>query len=139
MEGVAEWEVQDVEEEVVVGGYEDAVTKVKYQFPEFYDKEAPVVKRSGKSKLDRNDEVQKKDSEVLTPSPYLQLLRVHEENLRRLVKILEVEEEGGTDVEDGSKRAKMWARKRNLEEIRKKREEREELELINLIDRELAL
>merc|ERR1719244_1283582 len=127
-EGVAEWDVWDVQEEVEIGTGNTVLKVVKYPG---HDEEL-LDKKIGNSKtgVDVVDE-----SDELKPSPYLRLLRLQEDNLKRLNKLLEDSVNGGED--DREWKAKSWTRKRCAREICEKREAREKYELINPIDGEL--
>ena len=127
VEGVAEWDMWDAQEEVEIGnGSEDTVHKV-VKYPgcggELLDKRM-------KSKAMSDNE-----SDKLVPSSYLRLLVIQEDNVKRLLKLLDENVKAGK--EDRGQKAKSWARMRCLREICEKRKEREKLELINLIDDEL--
>ena len=135
MEGMAEWEVWNVEEEDVVEGYEGAVCKVVK-----YPSQSKSAANDKDLKLKVGDNVNRvivndvTATDVMDKSAYLHLLTVQEDNMRRLEEVLKGEDDEDKDREA---KARCWIRKRGLAEIRNKIEERENLELILAVDREL--
>jgi hypothetical protein len=66
-------------------------------------------------------------------SSYLQFLAIQEDNIKRLVQVLNGKEYDEKDKDRESK-TKCWTRERGLAEISIKREEWEKLELILVVD-----
>jgi len=131
MEGVAEWDVWDVQEEVEIdGGSGNTVLKV-VKYP---GRDAVMLDKNTRNGRTTSDD-KVSDSDEPKPSPYLRLLRMQEDNLKSLDKLLEANGKG--TMEDRSQIAKSWTRRRCLKEISEKREEREKWELMHLIDDEL--
>ena len=132
MEGMSEWEVWNVKVNVMEG-YKGAVCKVVK-----YPSQSKFVANCKDPKLKVGDIVNNvlATTDIMDKSPYLQLLTVQEDNLRRLVEVLKGEDDGVD--KDREARARCWTRERGLAEISIKREEREKLELILAVDRELG-
>ena len=127
-EGLAEWDVWDVQEEVEIVNENSVFKVVKYPEPN----EDLLVKKMGKIVTVRDDENDK--FVQLKSSPYLLLLRLQEVNLNRLDKLLQDNVKNG--MEDRRWKAKSWTRMRCLREILEKREEREKYEVVNHMDSE---
>ena len=72
-------------------------------------------------------------TDVMDKSPYLQLLAVQEDNIKRSVEVLNGKEDDKKDRDRESKE-RCWTRERGLAEIIIKREEWEKLLLILVVD-----
>ena len=93
MEGMAEWEVRTVEEEDVMEGYEGAVRKVvKY----------PLQSKSGENDKDPKMNISAA-TDAMDNSCYLQLLAIQEDNMKRLVEVVNGKED---DEKDKDREAK---------------------------------
>ena len=112
MKGLAEWELMDVKEED-----SSSVCKVKYSPGEYKDSW-----RGEKRPMVDHQMNEYEEPIACDQSPYLKLLILHEENMKKLCKAME-----GHDL----------GRRKCMEEISKKRQERQELEMVWAIDREL--
>ena len=119
MKGLAEWELMDVKEEDFTESNQDSssVFKVKYSAGEYKDSW-----RGEKRPMVDHQMNEYEEPIACDQSPYLKLLILHEENMKKLCKAME-----GQDL----------GRRKCMEEISKKRQERQELEMVWAIDREL--
>jgi hypothetical protein len=134
---VSEWEVWNVKVNVMEG-YEGAVRKVvKYPSQSKSGENAKDPKMKVGHIVKSISENNKAATDVMDKSSYLQLLAIQEDNMKRLVEVLNGKEDDEKD-KDREAEERCWTRERGLAEISIKREEREKLELILVVDRELG-
>ena len=98
MEGMAEWEVWNVEEEDVMDGYEGAVNKVvKYPSQSKSGENAKDPKMKVGDIVKNISENNKAATDVMDKSSYLRLLAIQEDNMKRLVEALDGKEDDEKD------------------------------------------
>ena len=113
-------------------GYKGAVRKVvKYPSQSKSGENAKDPKMKVGDIVKSISENNKAATDVMDKSSYLQLLAIQEDNMKRLVEVLNGKEDDEKD-KDREAKARCWTRERGLAEISIKREERGKLELILL-------
>jgi len=115
-EGIADW---DVQEEIVLENDVGADVCEIVKYPENGVDTSELVKVEKSKIVARDDQVPESNTHSL--SPYLQLLLLHEQNLRRMEKVLKDGKMGGK--EERKQKAKVWALGRCLDDISRKRED----------------